>query len=158
MLSNFCIYGIKAYLIGSIPKSFSICKQYSWIQHQIYSQKIYVNLECAITLENKKIAKKVKLTLMKEQRILLRELGGHHRKSNSETRSASTHTSRNGKVLMKTKPVFLSMAPHMLTNTVAQSQNPNPNLAVIQPSGSSFKLFLSVLSILYFTFVMYISV
>ena len=70
MLSNFCIYGIKAYLIGSIPKSFSICKQYSWIQHQIYSQKIYVNLECAITLENKKIAKKAKADLDERIEIL----------------------------------------------------------------------------------------
>ena len=37
----------------TIPKSFSKCKQYSWIQHQIYSEQIYVNLKCAITLEKK---------------------------------------------------------------------------------------------------------
>ena len=35
----------------------------AWIQHQIYSQQIYVNLECAITLENKKIAKRAKADL-----------------------------------------------------------------------------------------------
>ena len=77
------------------------------------------------------IAKKMKADLDERIENRDKELGGHHQKSNSETRSASTHTSRNGKVLMKTKPVFLSMVPHMLTNTVSQSQNPNPNLAVI---------------------------
>ena len=43
---------------GIIPKSFSICKEYSWIQHQICSQQIYVNLECAMTLENKQLLRK----------------------------------------------------------------------------------------------------
>ena len=47
---------------GIIPKSFSICKEYSWIQHQICSQQIYVNLECAMT-GKQTIAKKMKADL-----------------------------------------------------------------------------------------------
>ena len=37
---------------------------------------------------------------------MIRELGSHHWKSHSETRSASAHTSRNGNVLMKNKACF----------------------------------------------------
>ena len=65
-LKFFCIYGTKACLSGSIPKSFSICKQYTWIQHQICSQQVYVNLERVITLENKQMLRKWKLTLTKQ--------------------------------------------------------------------------------------------
>ena len=127
----FKVYGTKACLSGSIPKSFSIYKQYSWIQHQICSQQIYVNAECAIALENKQLRGKWKLTLMKQWRISMRELGSHNWKSHSETRSASTHASRNGKVSMKNKACFSEHGTPYADQCVALLQNPNPNLAAI---------------------------
>ena len=52
------------------------------------------------------IAKKMKADLDETIENLDEELGSHNWKFHSETRNASAHTSRNGKVLMKNKACF----------------------------------------------------
>ena len=56
-MKSFCIHDTKACQSGSLQKPFSICRQFSWIQHQIcFPKKIYENFKCAITLENKQLS------------------------------------------------------------------------------------------------------